>query len=329
VVLRCTLQPAASGDAAMLARRKQLVAVLHKSVPAMLPSLARAAALSMPAAAAQSDDAQAAAGAGSAVAVAAMDAMCVVVERKEVMLLSGADVALMLDGARPLVELAARLEAELSARQQQGAEGRVAPFAASAAASWGRGGATERITALCALISALLKHNPKQTYLVLPSLMTVLRAMFSVVLCGFGRTGDDAEQAVTCSRHVSCGACPPCPPPARAACCALRCRLKANAPARLPNAPQLARLCEQLVPHKNAVSKHVVPPLAHFVHVAASSGLMPALRRALLPGIFYLLDVCSKFELQQLHVAVDGAGQAVLKTVRSEYDEEHKYKGKF
>ena len=46
------------------------------------------------------------------------------------------------------------------------------------------------------IISALLKHNPKQTYLVLPSLMTVLRAMFSVVLCGFGRTGDDAEQAL-------------------------------------------------------------------------------------------------------------------------------------
>ena len=83
------------------------------------------------------------------------------------------------------------------------------------------------------------------------------------------------------------------------------------------------------MPHKNAVSKHIVPPLAHFIAVAAASGLVPALRRALIPGVFYMLDVCSKFELQQLHVVSDVAGQAVLKSVRDEHEEHHKFKGKF
>ena len=42
-----------------------------------------------------------------------------------------------------------------------------------------------------------------------------------------------------------------------------------------------------------------------------------------------MLDVCSKFELQQLHVVSDVAGQAVLKSVRDEHEEHHKFKGKF
>ena len=52
-----------------------------------------------------------------------------------------------------------------------------------------------------------------------------------------------------------------------------------------------------------------------------------ALRYVLLPGIYGLVELCSKHELQQLHVVLDSAGQEVLKTTRSDFELMHRYKG--
>ena len=91
---------------------------------------------------------------------------------------------------------------------------------------------------------------------------------------------------------------------------------------------QVARLLAKLTSHKNALSKHIVPALAHYMFVASAVDQDDAVRSALLPGIFGLVEMCSKHELQQLHLLLDSAGQEVLKTTRTSFELMHRYTGK-
>ena len=94
------------------------------------------------------------------------------------------------------------------------------------------------------------------------------------------------------------------------------------------NASQLARLCEQLTVHEAAFRKYVVYILVEYVRSVVRHTLPVGLRRIVVPGIYCMLGMCSKYELQQMHVALDAAGKAVLKSVHSEYEAGHKYDGK-
>ena len=103
--------------------------------------------------------------------------------------------------------------------------------------------------------------------------------------------------------------------------------------ATLPISPcfhfaQVARLLAKLTSHKSALSKHIVPALAHYMFVASAVNQDDAVRNALLPGVFCLVEMCSKHELQQLHLLLDSAGQEVLKTTRASFEMMHRYTGK-
>ncbi len=60
----------------------------------------------------------------------------------------------------------------------------------------------------------------------------------------------------------------------------------------------------------------------------AGVGWHPVLERELEGAMFFMLDMCSSHESQLLHVSLPAAGRALLKGLRSRYEQQHKYSGK-
>jgi hypothetical protein len=105
----------------------------------------------------------------------------------------------------------------------------------------------------------------------------------------------------------------------------------------------ICRLCVTIKPHKKSLRKYIlylivdyigwmVPPQLHCLFPASLShaefyppppppssqgqiGLPPTLKQELLPGIFSLLDMCTKFELQHVHTLLDSTGKALFKAL--------------
>lgn len=76
------------------------------------------------------------------------------------------------------------------------------------------------------------------------------------------------------------------------------------------------------------MKKHLFTVLLEYVWGTSAYVLPHAVSKALLPGIYVLLDACGPFETAQLHALLDGTGQALLKTLHSRYTTEHKFTGK-
>jgi len=52
------------------------------------------------------------------------------------------------------------------------------------------------------------------------------------------------------------------------------------------------------------------------------------MKKALLPGIHAMMEICNEFSLQQLMSSLDGPGKALLKDLRSDYTDNFKFQGK-
>eukprot|EP00941_MAST-03F_sp_MAST-3F-sp1_P001272 g1272.t1 len=93
----------------------------------------------------------------------------------------------------------------------------------------------------------------------------------------------------------------------------------------------VVRICEALGSSelKSASRHHIVYLLSDYFTVAAGLSVPTPeeLSKILRPGVYALIDICSKYELQQLHVALDAPSRALLKLMHQNYLKSHKYHG--
>jgi len=64
------------------------------------------------------------------------------------------------------------------------------------------------------------------------------------------------------------------------------------------------------------------------VKLIQNSALVQEMKKALLPGIFAMMDACSAYEFLQLNTTLDPTGKAIFKAIHTQYQDEHKYTGK-
>ena len=101
------------------------------------------------------------------------------------------------------------------------------------------------------------------------------------------------------------------------------------------DAPERARhfqrVCELMSedPIRTAFRHHVAHVLATYVTlvVERTEALGPELESALTPSVGYMLGICSRYELQQLHIALDAPKRALLKTLHKKFLKHQKYSG--
>ncbi|KAG9402249.1 hypothetical protein AC1031_006873 [Aphanomyces cochlioides] len=91
-------------------------------------------------------------------------------------------------------------------------------------------------------------------------------------------------------------------------------------------ASNLTRLYGYMLPQAVTLRKHMVYMLAEFF--TKTDALPQDVFETLRPGIYALLDVCSKYEKDQLYGSLDSTAKVVLKTMDAHYKETHQYTGK-
>lgn len=89
---------------------------------------------------------------------------------------------------------------------------------------------------------------------------------------------------------------------------------------------QFTRLCELLLPNKEVFKKHILCLLLEFVH-CLEHGMSLVRKECLLPSVFYLLDMLTKYEMQQLTTLMDTTSKALFRSVYQSYNKLHAYKG--
>ena len=93
----------------------------------------------------------------------------------------------------------------------------------------------------------------------------------------------------------------------------------------------LQRICELVVqkPVRDAFRHHVVYLLSHYLKLAVRRKDPLALNheKSMMSVVASMFDVCSKHELQQLHILLDPPRRALMKTLHNKYLAEYKYSG--
>ena len=93
----------------------------------------------------------------------------------------------------------------------------------------------------------------------------------------------------------------------------------------------LQRICELLVqnPVRDAFRHHVVHLLSHYLSlvVRRDSPLSVNHEKSMMFVVANMFDVCSKHELQQLHIVLDPPRRALMKSLHKKYLKEFKYSG--
>ncbi|KAI8575003.1 hypothetical protein K450DRAFT_181472 [Umbelopsis ramanniana AG] len=80
-----------------------------------------------------------------------------------------------------------------------------------------------------------------------------------------------------------------------------------------------------------AFSKHSPYIIAEYLSVQAdpiSTISLPALKSALRPGLFSLLDICGEHERDMLMSAIDTSQKMLLKTLYADWAKTHRYTGR-
>jgi hypothetical protein len=94
-------------------------------------------------------------------------------------------------------------------------------------------------------------------------------------------------------------------------------------------APEISRgfvrVCELLIVHKTVYKKHVLGLVLEFVHGIGDLSLER--RERLIPSVYYLLDVMSTYEMQQLNATMDSKHKILFRTIYRGYQKVHSYKG--
>ncbi|XP_048254031.1 uncharacterized protein LOC124148391 [Haliotis rufescens] len=90
-------------------------------------------------------------------------------------------------------------------------------------------------------------------------------------------------------------------------------------------ANQLTRLLSLLQPVKVEFSKVAVYLLSDYACEVQKVTLLPAVKKALLPGIYILLDIADRFQIAQLLAVLPDGTKDVFKLMYAEYTKYHKY----
>jgi hypothetical protein len=91
---------------------------------------------------------------------------------------------------------------------------------------------------------------------------------------------------------------------------------------------RFARVCEQLVAHKDIYKKHVIGLVLEFVHDGlAQSAIDLHVRNSLIPAIYSLLDTMSTYEMRQLNAHMDTKAKVLFRGIHQGYQKVHTYKG--
>ena len=88
---------------------------------------------------------------------------------------------------------------------------------------------------------------------------------------------------------------------------------------------QLARVCELLVPHRDIYKKHVLGLVLDYVHALDTMTLER--RDCLIPAVYFILDIMSTYEMQQLNASMDTERRMLFRTIYQGYQKVHAYKG--
>lgn len=89
-----------------------------------------------------------------------------------------------------------------------------------------------------------------------------------------------------------------------------------------------SRVCGMLPAHKDILKKHILGLILDFVN-ALRNDLMPDRKNALTPSVYFLLEMLSEYEVNQLNALLDTTGKALFKSFYEGFQKRHVYRGRF
>ena len=93
-------------------------------------------------------------------------------------------------------------------------------------------------------------------------------------------------------------------------------------------ARDFSRLCEMLGAHKDILKKHILGLILDFVD-ALIDDMAPIRKKMLTPTVYFLLEMLSEYEVNQLNALLDTTSKALFRSVYQGYQKWHVYKGRF
>ncbi|XP_056018532.1 unhealthy ribosome biogenesis protein 2 homolog [Ostrea edulis] len=90
----------------------------------------------------------------------------------------------------------------------------------------------------------------------------------------------------------------------------------------------LNKLCVLIASHKLDFSKVAVYIVSNYVSEVQKVTLHPTVKRALLPAVYAILDICDNHVISQLHMVLTHGVKEVFKLLYSDYMKYHHYTGK-
>ncbi|XP_045209505.2 unhealthy ribosome biogenesis protein 2 homolog isoform X2 [Mercenaria mercenaria] len=91
---------------------------------------------------------------------------------------------------------------------------------------------------------------------------------------------------------------------------------------------QMERLFSCISSHKVEFGKVAMYVVSDYVTAVQKVTLLPAIKRALVPAVYKMLDLCDKHAISQLHVVLSHGVTEVFRLLYKEYTKFHKYQGK-
>eukprot|EP01130_Rhizamoeba_saxonica_P010451 TRINITY_DN4279_c0_g1_i1.p1 TRINITY_DN4279_c0_g1~~TRINITY_DN4279_c0_g1_i1.p1 ORF type:complete len:124 (+),score=19.96 TRINITY_DN4279_c0_g1_i1:1-372(+) len=90
----------------------------------------------------------------------------------------------------------------------------------------------------------------------------------------------------------------------------------------------LSRLYSELASYKSKTRKYVVYILSDYMALLRKQSIDRTHQQKLQRGIYSLIDICSQHELRQLLTIMGDTEKELFKKLYSDYDRDHKFKGK-
>jgi hypothetical protein len=93
-------------------------------------------------------------------------------------------------------------------------------------------------------------------------------------------------------------------------------------------AEDVSRLFEELSEHAKTLNKYVPYLLTDYIRVTDQYPLPPAIKQALLPGVYALISMCTEHELQFVFRVLEETGKATFRKLYEDYQHNWKFTGK-
>ncbi|KAL4229471.1 rRNA primary transcript metabolism protein [Mactra antiquata] len=91
---------------------------------------------------------------------------------------------------------------------------------------------------------------------------------------------------------------------------------------------QMEKLFSLIATHRVEFGKVAVYIIPDYLSAVQKLTMLPAIKRAILPAVYKMLDICDKHAITQLHVVLNHGVTEVFKLLYSKYNKFHKYHGR-